>query len=557
MTPEAARALLAQIDREAIARGGFDEFVRRAWHVIEPVQRLLWSWHLDEMCTHAMACTPPWRDAPAEGELEGAWAAPLCTDLLVNVPPGSSKSRIFSILWQAWVWTWNPGFRWICATYGKDLTVELAAKCFELVTSEWYRERWPGVMPPGNQAVTHFQTAHGGWRYSTTIGGPIIGKHCNAIVVDDPVKPQDTDASAAETSARCAAAGEWLGAASASRAFDKARLVTVLVMQRLTELDPSARLLERPGCVHLMLPAEFEPERVSRTPFGGDRRTEPGELLAYTPNLNAASLAKFAAANGGKNSPVYAAQMQQRPSPPGGLMFKTEHFRHFELVTKPLKGGAPKPFWVISVDANFKKSDESSDVGIVLLGSELPKLRLYGAYSARVGWSGTIELLREIIRYYGRPNAILIEDKANGTALIEELVNRYRLPNVIGLDPIASKEARAQAIVPYYEAHSIEHCSQLADAPGPRLELTEFEHLLETFPRGRRRDVVDALSQGLMWLAARDQDAWRRAVETWDAQDRAMLGGLGEDDGPPPAAARAASLPRQLVSFDDLWRVSK
>src|SRR3954465_12302436 len=94
ITPAQARALLAQIDVAAIREHGFSEFVKRAWHVIEPTNKLEWNWHLEESCIHAEACMPPWReDGTKPWKESGAkWAAPLIRDLVVNQPPGTSKS---------------------------------------------------------------------------------------------------------------------------------------------------------------------------------------------------------------------------------------------------------------------------------------------------------------------------------------------------------------------------------------------------------------------------------------------------------------------------------
>lgn len=515
MTPAEARAILIQLDLRAIAIDGFAEFVKRAWHVVEPKQPLEWNWHLDEFCLHATLCMPPWKDA------DGKWSKPLIRDLVVNVPPGTTKSKIWSVLWPAWIWTWRPDARIITASYATELADGLAREHYQLVTSPWYTERWPTVMPRTAQGFTHFRTNASGWRFATTIGGAMTGKHADLMVIDDPVKPGDADASAAITGANVQKAVEWLGATAGSRTFDKLNFVTVLVMQRLTEFDPSERMLIREGVVHLMFPALFEVARRCITPWGGDPRTIEGEPMGTGTNLTLAAFSATAKGKfGGWNTPLASAQLQQRPSPPGGLMFRTENFIHFDNILKPLKG-----FWVLSVDANFRNSDEASDIGIAIIGSELPKMRIYGAWSERGGFIRTIELIKQIIRRYGRPGAILIEARANGDAIIETLIQREKFPNVIALEPHASKEARAQAANVYYESKSIEHARNLDG-----LTLAELEHYLETFPRGRKKDIVDAIAQGVIYLASKDIDAWKRAVNAWGSNDRAVLGSIGFDD---------------------------
>jgi phage terminase large subunit-like protein len=513
-TPTGARALLAALDRDEIKRAGFAGFVRRAWHVVEPTSDLEWNWHLDEYCVHAEACMPPWHDP------DGRWARPLIKDLVVNVPPGSTKTMIWSVMWPAWVWTWRPEARFIYVSYHPSAANAAAEKHYKLVTDPWYTQRWPHVMPIGRQGVTEFETRAKGWRYTTSIGGPLTSKHADVLVVDDPVKPSDADASAADTGAMVKKAVNWLGGTAGSRSYDKTNFVNVMVMQRITEYDPSQRMLERPGVVHLMFPALFEPERACVTPFGADRRIVKGEAISPTSkNASEEAYNAEAAKHGGWHSPTAVAQLQQRPSPPGGLMFKEHNFGKF------LSGAYPvlKSFNVISVDANFKNADDASDIGIVRAGATLPKMRVYAAYSERGGFDYTLKMIDREIKEGGRPSAFLIEDKANGTAIIEQMRKKY--PNVVALIPTESKMARAHAANIYYEGRATDHATDMRG-----MGITAFEHALSTFPRGLKKDVIDALTQALLYLASKDQEAWKRAANAWDSADRGRLGGLEFDD---------------------------
>lgn len=85
---EAERARVAahaaQIRARCISLAGF---IREAWHILEPDQPLVWNWHLDAICQHLEAVT--------DGKI---------TRLLINIPPGTSKSLIVSVLWPAWEW---------------------------------------------------------------------------------------------------------------------------------------------------------------------------------------------------------------------------------------------------------------------------------------------------------------------------------------------------------------------------------------------------------------------------------------------------------------------
>jgi phage terminase large subunit-like protein len=200
-------------------------------------------------------------------------------------------------------------------------------------------------------------------------------------------------------------------------------------------------------------------------------------------------------------------------------VFKSSNFLHCESVAYPLA----RAFNIISVDANFKNAEDASDIALVRLGSALPKIRVYAARSERGGLIEAIAMIKQEIKEGGRPSAILIEDKANGSAIIELL--RKKIGNVVAILPKESKDARAHATNVYYEGRAIEHCN---DMRGMGREA--FEKMLEAYPGGLKRDIIDALAQGVMYCVSKDQAAWKKAVNIWDAHDRMVGGSLDFDD---------------------------
>src|SRR6266511_747734 len=104
MTALAALPARTDLDRERVRRGGLREFVKRAWHLVD-TSPLRWNWHMDAVCEHLEAVTR--REV---------------TDLVINVPPGCSKSLLVSVLWPAWVWALEPDHRWIATSFDRDLS---------------------------------------------------------------------------------------------------------------------------------------------------------------------------------------------------------------------------------------------------------------------------------------------------------------------------------------------------------------------------------------------------------------------------------------------------
>src|SRR5690606_16618717 len=115
-------------------------------------------------------------------------------------------------------------------------------------------------------------TTRGGMRFATSVGGRVVGRHANVIVIDDPIKPQGiTDLSLAE-------AVRWKQETLSSRLFPGGAVV--LIMQRLHERDLAGHAEEEGGWDFLRLPMRFEEKERCSTSIGfRDPRTEEGELL--------------------------------------------------------------------------------------------------------------------------------------------------------------------------------------------------------------------------------------------------------------------------------------
>src|SRR5262245_18427983 len=101
------------------------EFVRLAWPQIEPDQPFIDNWHIGCLAEHYQACLI--------GEIER---------LVVNTPPGMSKSRLTSVCFPTWAWLQDPGLRFITASFDIDLTTRDASDALDLMQGEWFRARW-------------------------------------------------------------------------------------------------------------------------------------------------------------------------------------------------------------------------------------------------------------------------------------------------------------------------------------------------------------------------------------------------------------------------------
>jgi predicted phage terminase large subunit-like protein len=98
--------------------------------------------------------------------------------------------------------------------------------------------------------------------------------------------------------------------------------------------------------------------------------------------------------------------------------------------------------------------------------------------------------------------AKLIEDKANGSAVIQMLMNE--LPGILPVNPEGGKVARAAAVSPLIEAGN-------AYMPHPQLMrwVNDFIEECAAFPNAAHDDQVDAMTQALLrWNLIPEQVVW-------------------------------------------------
>lgn len=501
----------ADIDRELVRRRGFREFVKRAWSHVEP-SPCVWSWHMDAICEHLEAVT--------RGEV---------LKLVINVPPGHSKSLLANVLWPAWEWSHSPEQRYICATFDSDLATRDARKMRSLVTSDWYRARWQGVEIPNDRtastAVTLFVNTAGGFRNSVTVRGGVTGKHAHKHIIDDPIDPTGA---AAHSGIELDYVINWHGQTMSTRFVDPKCPVTVLIMQRVHQRDLAAKLIAS-GATVLCLPMRYERHHPHR--YARDPRTREGELL----DARRHSEETVTALETELGPSQTAAQLQQRPSPAGGGIIKRDWLKNYWTVLP--SGGT----WSQSWDCSFKGKSDSDFVCGQVWYHHGANHYLVDQVLARMGFNDTLRAIEQLSARYPRAIRKLIEDKANGPAIIETL--RASVSGLVEINPEGGKEARARACEPLFAAGNVflPHPTRAEYDDGRRgaewvrggvaLDAEEaavhsYEWFMVTFPNADHDDVVDATTQYLIHSAGSFAQRMKAAVEKAAPRNTSALAGL-------------------------------
>jgi len=483
-------------------KNDFGAFIRASWAIVDPAMPLIDNWHIDALAEHLQAV--------AEREIRF---------LMINIGPGYAKSVIGSVMFSAWLWTRDAREKILAATYAKSLTIRDSLRVKDLISSEWYQDVFnPGwrverKQKPGRERVLDADT--GGWtwvktnedwlsnslkgeRRALTVRGAATGFRADGQIFDDLLNASERNSKAIRDDAT-----EWAIKTMSSRFNDMRSGWRVVIGQRLHEQDPYGAMLATGDYVHLNLPSEFERERKCcmwcrehgpTTAIGfTDPRTEEGQLLfpeLFTP-------AVIAQAKKDLGSYDYAGQHQQRPAPAEGGMFKRRYWRWYT------RGELPAlTIVVISVDCTFKAVSDSDYVAIHVWGVAGASFYLLDRQHERMGFSATKQAIR-ILWDRWKPSATLIEDKANGPAVIEELSRE--IPGVIAINPEGGKVARAWAAQPTVEAGGVFLPSE------PQYKANEVEDEAAEFPNGANDDDVDAMTQFLNWARTNhDFTAWAR-----------------------------------------------
>lgn len=470
------RAAEKALDEEVeLGRSSLANFVKAAWHVLEPGTELKWGWALDAMCKCLEAVT--------DGRIKR---------LLINVPPGMMKSLIVNVFWPAW--EWGPRgmghIRYIGVSFALDgLSDRDSRKMRKLITSDWYQNRWPIGLTKNTE--TEFETEAMGFRLASPADSS-TGKRGDRLLIDDPINPEW-----ANRENYIADRERWFRETIRSRINDPETSAIVIIMQRLHQKDTSGIILEEGfDYVHLCLPMEFESNRRCEIHLDGDLffsdpRKYDGQLV-FPERFTREYVEEEKKLLGEYG---IAGQFQQRPAPRGGGIFKRSYFiaRWEELpsmryriifVDTASKTKEQNDFSVFE-EWGLGKFDNKAYLCDLMRGKwEAPEL----LKAARVFWKKCHSRNRLV---YGVLRNMRIEDKSSGIGLLQQLrrgdaatgatpIPVKEIPRNAGLDKIA----RARDIAPYCEAG-------LVLLPKDEPWLPELERELFTFPKAGHDDQVD------------------------------------------------------------------
>lgn len=378
-------------------------------------------------------------------------------------------------------------------------------KCRRLIESPWYQARWGHLFALTSDQNTkgRFDNNRSGYRLSTSVGGAATGEGGDRIVCDDPNNVNEVESDSVRKSTN-----DWFDVTMSTRVNDPKTASKVVVMQRCHQQDLSGHLLDQGGWEHLRLPAEYEGEKRATSIGWTDPRQEQNELL-WPERFGPEEIESLKRSLG---SYAAAGQLQQRPSPAGGGLLKRHWFRFWQPpganlppVMVRLPDGTTQAFVAATIgnvdeqaqswDCAFKGTATSDYVVGQVWGRLGTSFLLLYQVRDRLDFPGTVKAVRGLSKLWPGSLAKLIEDKANGSAVIQMLSRE--LNGIIPVNPEGGKVARASAVSPLIEAGNVY-------LPHPLFMpwVNDFIEECVAFPNGAHDDQVDAMTQILLrWNA--------------------------------------------------------
>ena len=315
-----------------------------------------------------------------------------------------------------------------------------------------------------------------------------MGRGCDTAILDDPVSAEQAVSDAERTTAN-----NWIDGTLRTRLNEPANGAIVLVMQRLHELDATGYLLEqeRGLWTHVRIPLEADEDEIWTFPISGKVvQRNVGDIL-MPERFPPATVEELKRRRGS-----FAGQYQQLPSPLGGNLIKRNEVRYYGGIDPrngQLDEKLPDSFdmKLISVDCAFKDVATSDYVAIGVIGVKGRKRYVLNVVNQHLDAAATeaeIRRQRDVHRPIG---TVLVEDKANGPAVIQRL--KLNLPGVVEINPQGGKIARMFAAAAEWQAGDW-FVDRNAAWTEPLVEQ------LTMFPNARNDDMADMMSQASAWL---------------------------------------------------------
>lgn len=404
-------------------------------------------------------------------------AAKLSPRLMLFMPPRSGKSELVSRSFPAWHLGHYPTDEIIACSYAASLANSFSRKVREILRDPSYRAIFPNTsLDKSSQAVEQWMTSAGGGYVAAGVGGPIVGKGANILIIDDPTKGRDE----AQSEVVKETVKDWYTGSAYTRLAPGGGIL--VVMQRWAEDDLAGWLEAEDKETHN---ENWDIVRYPAIAIEDETYRLKGEAL-HPERYDAVALQRIRTTIGERD---FAALYQQNPIPVEGDFFKKDQFRYYVPSELP-RIDTLRLFCTFDLAIGEKEQNDYT-AGVI----------------AGVDSDANIYVLAVV---HGRMDALKIAEK-----LFEIWITWQ--PEVIGLEkghiegtmaPFLTKMADEKKIYPFFEPLTVGRKDKVARAQSIRGWMSHgkvywnkydpeqtgaIEEMLK-FPNGKHDDRVDMMA---------------------------------------------------------------
>lgn len=440
--------------------------------------------------------------------------------LLLSVPPQHGKSFTVTETLPSWFLGKHPTDGVIIAGYESTFAESFSRRNrdkFNTIVQEVFLQQdkdgnYIHDCRPNNnvQGVALWETALGGTCRAAGLKAGITGYGAELFIIDDPIKNKEQ----ADSETIIAKIHDEMGPSVQSRIHPGGKLI--VIQTRWVEGDVIGWIQENWSewiWKTINLPAEYDEfaAKIGPDPLGrklgdslmgahlGDDESKLPQKIANT-NRWLRSKKDLVIRSDGERT--WNALYQGRPSAANGNLFKEGWWKSYER-TDELR--ASLEYLQLSIDATFKNTETSDFVAMELWGLKGRDVYLWKLVNKRMGFLETVDKIKSICKDFPDIDELVIEDKANGSAIIDVLHYEKGMPPVVAVTPLGGKFARAQATSNFIATGAV-HIPNFTTEEEIDIEWDNREQLTgrqkfikqhSTFPYGKRDDMVDSETQGI------------------------------------------------------------
>lgn len=392
--------------------------------------------------------------------------------IILGAPPQHGKSDIVSRYLPAYIFGKYPDLRIAGLSYGKDLASDMNRDVQRIMMSDEYAALFPLSCLNAKRVVTIEVEAkrnsetfeivgRKGTYISQGVGGPLTGKKVDLGIIDDPIK------NSKEALSPTTKQSVWNWYVSTFKTRLSKNSGEIIMATRWATDDLSGRVIEKnPQAEVLVFPAINDNNE------------------ALVPELH--PLDKLLETKAILGDYFWSAMYQQSPKPGDGQIFHEEFVRYYLPKDLPAKFDKVIHSW----DMTFKDSDGTDYVVGQVWGKKGANAYLLYQIRKRMSFTQTLKAVKLLAEKFPDGRRKLVEDKANGPAVIDSL--KSTVSGLIPIEPDGSKIARAHACTAEWEAGNI-----LLPHKDIAPWIVEAVDEITTFPFGSHDDTVDAMTQAI------------------------------------------------------------